>query len=253
MTKFWLPLFLIAVLLGGCASSGAPNGDDGGSDASAFNAQLGIEYLKQGNLQLAQEKLERARKQNPRDPNVHTGLALLYERLDDQKRAEDHYRQAASLAPRNPDIGNNYAVYLCKRGRHVEGVKRFESVASNPIYRTPEVALTNAGVCYRSAKRLPEAETSFVNALRRRPNYSEAAFQLGDMLLEQGRVPDARKHVDLYLGAFNPTPDLLLLGVRLARAAGDRVVEDRYARKLRVEFPNTPQTRALAEAQRAPR
>ncbi len=248
-----LSLVWVAVLMSGCASSSGQRQESAGDTASAYNAQLGIEYLRQGNLGLAQEKLERALRQNPRDPNVHTGLGLLYERLDDPKRAESHYRTATSLAPRNPDVANNYAVYLCKTGRYVEGVKRFEAVAKNPIYRTPEVALTNAGVCYRSAKRFAEAERSFVKALQRRPNFGEAAYQLGDMLFEQGRVPDARKQVDLFLGSFTPTADLLLLGVRLARATSDRIFEERYARKLRVEFPNAPQTRALADIQRAPR
>ena len=32
------------------------------------------------------------------------------------------------------------------------------AVAANKYYRTPEVALTNAGVCLRGAKRLDEAQ-----------------------------------------------------------------------------------------------
>ena len=39
-----------------------------------------------------------------------------------------------------------------------EGVERFAAVAANKYYRTPEVALTNAGVCLRGAKRLDEAQ-----------------------------------------------------------------------------------------------
>jgi type IV pilus assembly protein PilF len=175
---------------------------------------------------------------------------LLYDRLDDQKRADEYYRSALRLAPGNPDMSNNYAVYLCKRGRFEEGVKLFEDVATNRLYRTPEAAFTNAGVCYRTAKRLPEAERSFQRALQARPNYSEAALQLTDLYLERGRVPEARTQVEQFLNSFTATPDMLLVGVRVMRAAGDRLAEERYARKLRLEFPNTPQARALAEVQR---
>ena len=35
------------------------------------------------------------------------------------------------------------------------------AVAANKYYRTPEVALTNAGVCLRAAKRLDEAAQKF--------------------------------------------------------------------------------------------
>ncbi len=47
--------------------------------ASTLNKQLGTEYLRQGNLALAKEKLERAEEFNPRDPELHSVLAVLYQ------------------------------------------------------------------------------------------------------------------------------------------------------------------------------
>jgi Tfp pilus assembly protein PilF len=40
--------------------------------------------------------------------------------------------------------------------------------------------------------------------------------------------------------------------VRVARATGDRLGEERYARTLRVEFPQSEQVRTLAELKRNP-
>ena len=48
------------------------------------------------------------------------------------------------------------------------------------------------------------------------------------------------------------TPDLLLLGVRVARAQGDRLARERYARKLQLDFPASDQARALADLDRNP-
>jgi type IV pilus assembly protein PilF len=252
MIKRWIVSGVAVLFVGGCASSGSTTtSNDSDTSASAYNTQLGIAYLRQGNLPLAKEKLERALKQNPRDADTHTGLALLHDRLDDTKRADDFFRSALRLAPRNPDISNNYAAYLCKRGRYDEGVARFEEVASNRLYRSPEAAYTNAGVCYRTAKRLPEAERSFQRALQIRPNYAEAALQITDLYLERSQVTEARAQIETYLNAFRPTPDLLLIGVRTMRAAGDRLAEERYARRLRLDFPDSQQARALAELQRS--
>ena len=50
-----------------------------------------------------------------------------------------------------------------------------------------------------------------------------------------------------YLETYNATPELLLLGVRTSRSVGDRVNAERYARRLRVDYPDSEQTRALAE------
>jgi len=213
--------------------------------ASKYNIQLGTAYMQQGNYALAKDKLERALKQNPKDPDVHTSLGLLYDRTGDPKLADKHFREALRLAPDKPDLVNNYAIYLCKNGRVDEGVERFNAVANNKFYRTPEVALTNAGVCLLSAKRLDEASQRFSAAIRAKPNYSEATVQLASLQLQRDQVAEARKVVDTYLNAFKPDPDVLLTAVNVARAAKDRMSEEKYSRALRLEFPDSAQTRAL--------
>jgi type IV pilus assembly protein PilF len=220
-------------------------GEDPQDTAAKYNIQLGTAYLQQGNYALAKEKLERSLKQNPKDADVHTSLGLLYDRTGDPKLADKHFKEALRLAPDNPDISNNYAIYLCKSGRIDEGVDRFTAVANNKFYRTPEVALTNAGVCLRSAKRLDEAQKKFAGAIRARPNYSEATVQLASLHLERNQVPEARKVVDTYLNAFKPQPDVLYSALSVARAAKDRMSEEKYSRALRLDFPDSAQARAL--------
>jgi type IV pilus assembly protein PilF len=241
-------VFLLASLLVGCVTSDGSTQrkrEDPTEAAAKTNIQLGVAYLKQGNYPFAKEKLERSLKQNPKDPDVHTSLALLYDRVNEPKLADKHFREALRLAPDNPDISNNYAVYLCQHGRVDEGVERFAAVAGNKYYRTPEVALTNSGVCLRGAKRLDEAQQRFTTAIRIRPNYNEATVQLATLHLERGQIPEARKVVDTYLGAFRPDPEVLFAAVTVARAAKDRMSEEKFARTLRLEFPDSAQARAL--------
>jgi type IV pilus assembly protein PilF len=248
-----------ALALSGALLTGCANGERGGAQlagdkqtsaekAGELNKQLGTEYLKKGNLALAKEKLERAEKYNPRDAEVHSVLAVLYERLGSPKQVDEHYKAAVRLAPKDPQISNNYAVYLCRNGRTDEGVKRFIEAAQNPLYRTPEIAFSNAGVCLRSAKRLSEAATTFSRALTIRPNYAEAAFQYADLELERGDLAKSRGIIDKYLGTYDATADLLLTAVRVTRAQSDRVAEDKYTRRLRVEFPNSQQLRSLNDS-----
>jgi type IV pilus assembly protein PilF len=231
--------------LAGCSSTNDRAKKKG--DASNYNMQLGMAYLNQGDLGLAKEKLDRAVVENPGDPNVHSAMAMLQDRLGHPDQADKEFKAALSLGPRNPDVLNNYAVYLCRSGRVDDGVKAFEEAAHNALYRTPEAAYTNAGVCLRGAKRDTQAAMSFRRALRVKPNFAEAAYQLADLDFRRGEIKDARETVDQFIGAFEPTPDLLLLGAQIARKQGDRMAEEKFARKLRMDFPSSDQTRALAE------
>jgi type IV pilus assembly protein PilF len=242
-----------ALALGACSStsSHSTNAKKKG-DASNYNMQLGMAYLNQGELALAKDKLERAVKENPEDPNVHSAMAMLQDRLGHPQLADKEFKTALNLGPRSPDILNNYAIYLCRTGRVDEGVKSFEEAAHNALYRTPEAAYTNAGVCLRGAKRDTQAAMSFQRALQARPNFAEAAYQLADLDFQRGEVQEARETVDRFLSAFEPTPDLLLTGVRIARKQGDRLAEERFARKLRMDYPSSDQARALADLSNNP-
>jgi type IV pilus assembly protein PilF len=240
---------LLVLLVSGCVSDEPARKplkqESSDVTAAKYNIQLGTAYLQQGNYALAKEKLERAVKQNPKDPDVHTSLGLLYDHTGEVKLADRHFREALRLAPEKPDLINNYAIYLCKNGRVDEGVEKFASVANNKYYRTPEVALTNAGVCLRGVKRDDEAQQKFMGAIRARPNYSEPTVQLASLYMERSQFGEARKVVDSYLNAFRPNADVLYTAVSVARAAKDKLAEEKYSRTLRMEFPDSAQARAL--------
>jgi type IV pilus assembly protein PilF len=233
-----------ALLLAACASHKQKT--EKAHEAAIYNVQLGLAYMSQGDLERAKEKLDRALSQDGDSADVHSARAQLFGRLGEKDKADSEYRAALRLDPHDPRMVNNYAVYLCQNGRSDEGVKRFLEAAQNPMYQTPEAAYTNAGVCLRSAKRDEEARVNFTRALQLRPNFAEAQFQLANLQFDHGELVPARTGIDGFIGTYNATPDLLLLGVRVARAQGDRVAAQRYARKLQLDFPGTDQARALA-------
>jgi len=239
----------LTALLAACTSSG-PQHSSKSQDAAVFNTQLGIQYMNQGDLALAKEKLDRAVTQDPDLPAAHSARAMLYVRLREPDKADGEFRAALRLAPNDPAVVNSYAVWLCQQGRTDEGVKHFNQAAQNALYKTPEVAYTNAGVCLRAAKRDDEARTSFMKALQLRPSFGEAVYQLATLEFDHKELSAARAHVDGYLGSYVETADLLLLGVRVARAQKDPVAAQRYARKLQLNFPGTDQAKALASLDR---
>jgi type IV pilus assembly protein PilF len=213
--------------------------------AAKANLELGVAYLQKGNLAAARDKIERAREQAPRNVSVRSALALLYARLGEVKRADNEFRDALKMAPHEPELLNNYAVFLCGHERSAEGVELFKQAAASPDYRSPWAALTNAGVCLRNAKRYDEAAEQFNKALAIKPAHAEAIYQLADMELLQKQAAAAYARVATYVAGNIPTADLLYLGWRAATELGDKANALKLARRLQTEFPASEQTKAL--------
>lgn len=237
----------LLLMLTACVTTKSPHLSDTNAvaDAAADNVQLAMAYMQQGNLARAKEKLDRAMQEDPSNANLHSVYAMFYERINDQKKAESEFREAMRLAPTDPGQVNFYGTYLCRQHRVDEGVTKLMQVANNPLYRTPEVAYTNIGVCLLTVHRDEEAETAFRRALAARPDFAEAAYQLADTELQHGRAIEARDRIDKFLKQYNPTPDLLLLGWRASRTLDDAHGAAQYAKTLRAEFPGSEQAAAL--------
>jgi type IV pilus assembly protein PilF len=234
---------LLAALLSGCVNQQKAAQR---RDAAIYNTELGIAYMRRGDLAIAQTKLDRALQENPDDPDVHSARALLFARLQQPQQADREFREALRLAPKNPDFQNNYAVYLCSVGRNDEGVQTFMSAAHNPEYLTPELAYVNAGICLRASHHNVEAYQMFVDALTIRPNFPQALWQLADLNFSEGKLADARQEIDSFIASNQETPDLLLLAVKVTRAQHDELDAELYARRLQLDFPNSAEARELA-------
>lgn len=239
----------LLLAMAGCASQSY---SDSGREmnmqqAAADNVRLGVAYMQQNNLALAKEKLDRAAKQDPKSHEVYWAMASLSERLNRPDDAARNYRTAVQLSPENPELTNTYAVFLCRNGDVDDALPMFDKVLENRLYQTPWAVATNAAVCLRSAKRMADAVPYLKKAVYDRPNYVQAVIELADLQLAMSKPDEARVTIDSYLAAFK-SPDVLLLGVRAAVAQGNcQTAENNYARTLRRDFANAPQTGLLPQ------
>ena len=222
-------------------------------EAGRINARLAMEYLKREQLLVAREKVEKALLQNPRDVTVQLAAGLVYERLLEKQRAEKHFRQALRADADSPEAQNALGAFFCRNRQHAKGEEMFLKAAQNPVYRTPEVAYTNAGVCARSAGRLERAEQYLRQALALRSDYPETYVQLAGVSHERGSYLQARAFIERYLAIAPPSPDVLLLGYQIEVAMKDPAAAAGFAERLRKEFPASAQLRALDDLERRTR
>ncbi len=254
-------LLVIACLFGlaACATSGGTAGTSSPARSKAAsdpdspkakiardNTALGLGYMQQGKLEVALEKLEKALAADPRHADAHTVIAVLFERIGDNRRAEEHYRRAAQLRPKSGNENNNLGWFLCnKLGRYDEAAVHFELAVADPFYQTPVVALANAGACALKGGRLDAAERDLRLALERGPDNAEALVQMADLLYRKNEFFKARAFIQRYEAVGQPTAQALLLGRNIELRLGNGTAAVDYTRRLRERFPESEQARSL--------
>ena len=110
--------------------------------------------------------------------------------LGERPKAEENFRRALELAPQDSEIRQNCGWYLCTNGRARESIPEFEAAVRNPLYRTPEIALINAGKCSAAVGEVAQAETYFRRALQASPGNAIAAYNLALVAYKAARYDE---------------------------------------------------------------
>lgn len=243
-----------ALLLAACVTtSSKPTPKVSKKEAAKINMQLGITYLRQGDLKAAQSKLEKAVEEDDSLATAYWSLGLVFERLGDNRGAEKNYRHAVSLAPDDPDSLNALAVFLClQKQETAEALRKFDKALAVPLsktYSNKAMLYTNAGVCAKRVN-MEEAEDYLRKALATDPDFKPALLQLADVAFNRSNYLQSRAFLERFLAGGPASPDALWLGVRVENALGEPTAARAYAERLKKEFPESVETRLLLESER---
>ena len=191
LTTF-VSLFLLAALT---ACSGVEE-----KKAADYNSELGVRYLQQGRLKLADEKLRKSLVQNPNSAQSNHYFALLQQRLGINEQASLHFKKAIKITPQDPELRNNYGSFLCKTNKPQAAVTQFLAAIKNPLYSTPEFAYTNAGICLRKASNAnnAQAEKYFHLALEKKVSFPSALLELAKLYGDQGNSEKSQTFMARY-------------------------------------------------------
>ncbi|WP_293862364.1 type IV pilus biogenesis/stability protein PilW [Steroidobacter sp.] len=246
-------LWVMSAALAGCMSNSDKRlGKPDNERAAEINLEIGTDALRKGNLVLAKEKIDKAVEQNPRNAKAQTTAGMLYERLGESAKAETYFSKGLALDPKNPELQNNYGAFLCQKGKHDRGEKMMIDAASNPLYRTPEVAYLNAANCARNGGDVKRAEENLRKAIQVRPKFSEALYQMADLQYKQTNYLSARGFLERFTAVGRTSAASLWLGVRIERGLGNDAAAKNYAERLKLEYPRAAQTKELIESERNP-
>lgn len=249
VARLHLCLLASVLILSGCASSNSsssssPFGKGSPELAATYNTELGINYMQEGHMDLAQQKLDLALKQAPNQPMVHNALALYYEHLGEDQQANREYRRSLSLKPDNPDTLNNYGTFLCRTGHPKKSLKFFVKAANNLSYDTPDSAFANAGTCALKIPNRKLAKHYFKQALAVNPQMNQALWELGLMAFKQGEFRKANPYLArLLANDSSPSARMLWIAVETEWALGNRQKAQQYGRQLLKQYPKSPEAK----------
>lgn len=238
-------ILIASLLLSGCSSEPSKLGNN--SHAAEYNATLGAEYLKQNRLKLAHEKLTKALQQNPNSFRVNHYYAVLQEKLGKDSLAQQHFQKALTIRPNNSELHNNYGSFLCKIGNYNKALSQFAQAIKDPLYKTPEFAYTNAGVCLKKSGKTQHYEAYFRKALQLKPQFDLALYQMALLKLKQGNTAKAQAFLYRYHDIAKQTPKSLLLCKQIHDKLGEMVEADKCISQLLSNFPHSKEANELSQ------
>ncbi len=238
------------LITSGCISttSGPPQSVPDQADAANLNYQLGARYYRNGEYDLSRDRLLLALELDPDNAIAWSTLGLAYEALGNSRLAEEAYSEAVRVAPRDFQIQDNYAVFLCRQGRYDDAQKYFDKALKAPTNDYAERTFTNAGVCMMQKPDYEQAETYLRGALERRPSHAEALLQMSVLFFEKGDFLRSRAFLQRYLASNPVSPAVLYHGINIETQLGDDTARREYTVQLLRDYPNSQEAQRVRQS-----
>ncbi|GAC1604918.1 MAG: type IV pilus biogenesis/stability protein PilW [Ramlibacter sp.] len=253
----WLAGSLL-LALGGCASR---NSDATGATVdritesdepearkrARIRMELAVGYFEQGKTDIALDELKQVIVNDPTFPDAYNLRGLIYMRLNEMRQAEESFRRAVSLNPRDSNAQHNYGWLLCQQGRYDEANRAFEGAMANPLYLDKAKTLMTEGICQARAGRKDDAERNLARSYELDAANPVTGFNLASLLFQRGEYPRAQFYIRRLNNTELANAETLWLGIKVEQRLNDRVAMFQLADQLKRRFP---QSREVASYER---
>jgi type IV pilus assembly protein PilF len=231
----WVPICWLAVLLAGCANQQNVPGTPGNrsdivteSDESdtrrraRLRLELATGYFEQGQTNVALDEIKQSLVTDPNFGDAYNLRGLVYMRLNDLPMAEDSFRRAIALNPRDADAAHNYGWLMCQQGRYADSSRFFAQAVANPTYAGAAKTLMTQGVCQARAGQRAEAEQSLMRSYELDAGNPVTGYNLANLLYERGDFTRAQFYIRRLNNSNLANAETLWLGIKTERKLNNR-------------------------------
>lgn len=245
----WLSACWMVVMMAGCAGSpGASSGASGrgeimtesdetdGRRRARIRLELAANYFQQGQTNVALDEIKQALAADPSFADAHNLRGLVYMRMNDNAMAEDSFRRALSLNPRDGDVMHNYGWLLCQQAKYGESSAMFARAIATPGYGGQPKTLMTQGICQVRAGQLAEAERSLLQSYELDAGNPVTGYNLANLLFQRGDLRRSQFYIRRLNNSNLANAETLWLGIKVERALGDREAMLQLASQLSRRF-----------------
>ena len=255
----WVVLSLSVFLATGCVTEHTgPKitlGEKNPAKAVQLRTQLAAEYIRGNELDKAKQELDTALKIDSRSTEANLMMGVLLQQEGSAiniQNAEEYFKRAISISPKNAQARNNYGTYLFQRERYQAAMEQFKIAGASLGYEQRYVALENLGRTHLKLGETQQATDAFSQALQANRNSIIAKIELAELFYLQERFTSATQMYEDYVrytGQANQGARGLWIGLRLARAKNDDMGMKVLANQLRAQFPDSPEYQRYLQLQ----
>jgi type IV pilus assembly protein PilF len=251
----WLVLVCTAlVTISGCTSTGPGSGggpeiltesDEGEARKRArIRMDLALGYFEQGKTEIALDEVKRVIAADPSFPAAYALRGLIFMRLNDTRQAEDSFRRAVALNPRDADTQHNYGWLLCQQSRHEEAQRAFDSAMSNVAYAGRAKTLMAQGICHARAGRTEDAERSLARSYELDGTNPVTGYNLARLLYRKGDYSKAQSYIRRLNNSEYANAETLWLGIKVERRLDDSTAMRQLGEQLKKRFAQSREATA---------
>jgi type IV pilus assembly protein PilF len=259
----WLSVWWVVFSLTGCANQSGFPGASGASGISVgsnsrgdivtesdepdqrrrarLRLELATGYFEQGQTTIALDEIKQSLATDPSYGDAFNLRGLVYMRLNDIPLAEDSFRRALALNPRDADVAHNYGWMLCQQVRYTESFKLFAQATANPTYGGKAKTWMAQGVCQVRAGKPAEAEQSLMQSYELDAGNPVTGYSLANLLYARGELTRAQFYIRRLNNSEFANAETLWLGIKTERKLNNRETLLQLADQLKKRFAQSPE------------
>lgn len=238
--------------LGGCASTHTdtgvsanivtPSDETDTRRRARLRLELASGYFEEGKTEVALDEVKQALAIDSSFAEAYDLRGLILMRLNDNSAAEDNFRRAISLNPRDANPHHNLGWLLCQEKRFSQAQTEFDIAMSSPVYSGRAKTLLAQGVCEARAGKTAEAEKTLSRSYELDPGNPITGYNLATLLFQRGETARAQFVIRRINNSELANAESLWLGIKIERRLNDMVALRQLGDVLRKRFAGSAQT-----------